>query len=95
MEIEQQVNFYAEIFGKALSRVGYVDAAIMITQEIGHDLRQAKIPNKFEATKSIDKKTEYATPKQMIALKKHNLWKDGLTKTEATQIIKESIERNY
>lgn len=92
MEIEQQVNFYAEIFGKALSRVGYVDAAIMITQEIGHDLRQAKIPNKFEEK---DTKVKMPTEKMINALKKHNKYKEGMTFKEAQEEIKKGVEESY
>lgn len=100
MNTQEKIKFYADVYDAALECTKNVDASIAILEQIGLDSRTQFISddrkNGFKPQSNIPKtNVEFATPKQMIALKKHNLWKDGLTKSEATQIIKESIERNY
>ena len=95
-----EIKEIAQKFREAFNIVQNNEAAIMITEQYCLDRRTQFISddrkNGFKPQSNIPRpNVEFATPKQMIALKKHNLWKDGLTKSEATQIIKESIERNY
>lgn len=101
MEIKDKIKFYADIFQEAFKLTANEEASVMIVQEIGKDLRQSMIPDnkmpQFNQTKpkNADMPLQPATPKQIIALKKHNLYREGLSKLEAQKIISESIESNY
>ena len=94
MEIKEKIKFYADIFQAAFEITANEEASCMITQEIGKDLRQSLIPdNKMPQFNLNKSKSEPATEKQVIALKKYGLYKDGLSKEDAKKLISDSINK--
>ena len=79
---------YIDLYKRIFKIIPSEKVAMMITQEMGKDRRQANIPNKFPASKEVKKVP--ATISQIKELKRINKFREGMSKSEAWKIINES-----
>ena len=94
-EIESKMSFYAELYGEAWERVSDNAAACLIVQQIGEDLRQAKINGgRDSAVKRVINGDAEPTEKQLSLLKKLGVRTfPGMNRAEASEKIDEARQR--
>lgn len=98
-EIQTRLEFYGDIYERALERVSTSDAACVIVQEIGKDSRQARInagsDENLSGVKRVINGDEPATDKQRDFLKRLKV-KDvpaDLNRADASEMIDEALEK--
>lgn len=90
-EIQMKVDFYADAFEKANAKLGNVELASLIVQQIGKDLRTAQIQGSSGNSGNSNGDVP-ATPKQLAYLERLGVpFEEGISKKQASELIDEAV----
>ena len=96
-EVQAKLEWYGDLYERALEQVSVSDAACVLVQQIGKDLRMTKInagsDENVSGVKRVINGDEPATRKQLAFLKRLGVEEIPETKAEASDLIDEVLEK--